>query len=174
MNNTANSTCKQDQLHESVSQVSFLVQNWERGDQCFLSLKEIELLLKFTRTTNKLLLAAELGLKPDRLNKLAQYIILKLQFNHSQFKLLITGGISYIVPYPPFGIYCVFLSASLKRHRLSARLHNMLIAMGCKTISDVLNYSTDDLMYLHGIGSQSIEEFKRLLSKHDCSHLLKN
>ena len=174
MKTKAKSECAQpEQVFEIISELSFLLKDWEKGDQCFLSLNEIELLFKFGKIPNDRSLADELNLSPGELRKRIQYTVLKLEFNHKQFKQWLAGQILFIIPYPPFTVFDQFLTAPLSRHNLSTRLYNMLVTMECKTINDVLRYSASELLSHRTVGGKSLAELKRLLAENDCCHLLR-
>lgn len=172
MKNKTRPLCKQDQLVETIQKFSFLLKGWEKGDQCFLSLNEVGFLHSYDEAVNEKISATKLNLSTSEFKKRRQYVILKLQFNHRQFKLWESGRIVNIVPYPPFDTFDKFLSVPLSEHNLHTRFYNMLRAMDCKTINDVLKFSVNDLMRLSGVGKKSIEELEKLLTKNDCLQLL--
>ncbi len=172
MKNSVTAICAQNNVPEIISQISFLLKEWQKGDQCFLSLKEAQLLQQYFSNSDENLLAAQLNMSPDELIKLIQYLTLKIQFNHRQYKLWCAGLIPHIFIYPSLTTYTVFLIAPLHKHNFSTRFYNVLISLYCTTLSDVLKYSVGQLMTYRNVGEQSIWELKTILAQQDCCHLL--
>ena len=172
MKNKAKAICEQQDLTKTIGEFSFLFKDWKKDDQCFLNPREAELLLYYSKIPDEILLAKQIGTSPKELNKRIQYILSKIQFNHRQYRLWQAGLIPHIFIYPPFVTYDHFLSAPLKRQKLSSRFYNVLYAMGCKTMKDVLSHSVQQLLTYRNIGEQSIGELKNILWQQDCCHLL--
>ncbi len=172
MQNSATATCLQNNLPEIIFQISFLLKEWENGDQCFMSLQEAQLLQLYFKNSDEVLLAAQLNISCEELLKKIQYLTLKIQFNHRQYKMWCAGLIPHIFIYPPFMTYDNFLSVPLHTHKFSARFYNVLISLYCTTIKDVLKFSVGQLLTYRNVGEQSIRELKNSLAQQDCCHLL--
>ncbi len=100
MKRKTNSVCLQpEQLSAIFYKLSFLVKNYQKGDQFFLSPNEVDLLYKFSTIGNEKSIANGVGISVHEIHKRVRYIVLKLQFNHQQFKSWEQNQIPFIMPY---------------------------------------------------------------------------
>ena len=145
--------------------------NLDAGNPVFLDAKEIAVLDMYSKIPDYTLAAVKLNISPAQVQKILLVTLRKLSCYCCQFKN--QPDTTQQKEIQKLSVHD-FLQAPLIIHHLSPRLHNALSGLCCKNLYEVLQYNSNDLLKLRGIGKKSLDELRNLLAKNNCEHLLKS
>jgi len=165
---------KKKELEEVLEPYNEFWDLWIISKECFLSRREIDILLTYRKTENFQQVARQLKISPNRANEIFNRALNRLRWNYKLYHYWIAHCILEAGIDNTLSAEQKFLITPIRFHNMPPILSYFLSHFG-ETMGEVLNeYGEKEFLRLRNFGKKKLFYLKEFLKQNNCLHLLKN